>query len=58
MRGKFQAGMRAPGTTGENFIEVTGKLRWTIRINSGCPHDLAQLEGRFVQFMEGSSRGP
>ena len=44
--GRFQAGMRAPGTTGENCTEVTRRLGWEIWISSDCLWDLARLEGR------------
>lgn len=56
-RGKFQDGMRALRTTGENCTEITRGLRWTIQISSGYLWDLAWLEDRSVKFLEGSSSG-
>lgn len=57
MQGMFQAGMRALGTAGENYIIIIGRLRWTIHISSDCLWDLARLEGRSEKFLEGSSAG-
>lgn len=56
-QGRFQAGIPVSGNAGENCVEVTRRLRWTIQINSDYLQDLAQLEGRFVQFLEGRSGG-
>lgn len=56
-QGKFQFGMLASSTTGENRAEVTRRLRWTIQIKSVYTQDLAWLEGRSAQFLEGSSVG-
>jgi len=50
--GKFQAGMRALATTGENYAEITKRLTWTIWINSDYLWDLAQLEDKSTQFLE------
>ena len=57
VRGKFQARMRALGTTGENCVEVNGRLTWIILISSDYSRDRAWLEGRSVQFLEGSHSG-
>lgn len=46
----FQAKMQAPGTINENYVEVTGRLRWVIWIGSYFLWDLSWLEGRSVQF--------
>jgi len=55
--GNFQARIRALGTIGENYTEVTRRLRWTIQISNDYLRDLARLEGRSVQFLELSSLG-
>lgn len=53
-QGRFQVGMRASETIGENYAEVTGRLGWTIWISSDCRRDVAQLENKFVQFFRES----
>jgi len=40
-QGRFQAGMRAPRTASENYVEGFARLRWTIQISGECSRDLA-----------------
>lgn len=57
VQGRFQAGMRTVGTIGENCVEVTQRLRWTIWISSDCLQDLAWLGWKeyLHKFFGGSS---
>ena len=48
VQGRFQDGMQGSSTAGENCVEVTRRLRWTIQISSDCMWDLTRLASKFV----------